>query len=155
MRILKIVILSIACVYALTGCSENGPNNFDVVLGVRADQITNKETSPIEVSGYPIFIEVSMKTKDDSPAAGFYVHLIQKESGAGVKYYYQNSTGFFNKTSNLLPVWLGGESDINKYYQVYAIVNDIEQYETDARGIKEFSKLPDTPVSILNLKRVK
>jgi hypothetical protein len=145
------------CVFFLAGCGDRGasPDLFDIKLSVKVDQVTNCNASPVEVSGYPVFVEVTMKTKNDSSGAGFYVHLIQKESGAGIKYYYQGSTGFFNKTSNSIPVWLGSDSDINKCYQIYAIVNNTEQFEKNTNGIKTFNKLPGTPVSILNLKRIR
>ncbi len=153
----KTICLSIMLVIFTSSCGANQdiPDVFNVTLSVKADNIANKSASPIEVTGNPVFIEVSMSTKDDSPGAGFYVHLIQKESGAGIKYYYQGSTGFFNKSTNSIPVWLGGETGTNKYYQIYGIVSRTEQYEKNSKGIKEFDTLPGNPVSMLNVKRVR
>ncbi len=148
--------LSLFIVFIFISCkNENINNDVSVSLDVASQDISNKNSQPIEVKGYPIQVTIKMLNKSKKQNFGYYVHIFQKENGNGIKYYYQGSTAFFDNQITSIPVWLGrsGTIDLDKTFEIYAVVNKDQSYEKDFHNVKEFDELPNPPVALLNVKR--
>ena len=128
-----------------------------VNIDISKKNIASSKGPISEVKGWPIQVIISMNNESQNKLVGYYVHILQIESGVGLKYYYQGSTGFFNKSKTILPVWLGrpGEIDLGKTFQIIAIINKDDPYKKDRDGIRVFTKLPSPAVSQITVKRIK
>ena len=139
-------------------CESGPPEGVDIQLAVLPDNLAEvlEDTQIPAVVGWPIKIQITMHERAKKQY-GYYVHIFQKESGAGVQYFYQGSTAFFHDQKAVLPVWLGREGaiDRDKYFEIIATVNKTEQYEKDTRGIREFTELPGAAIAVLNVQRTK
>lgn len=154
-KIFFTLVLSILIVSFAHSCNgDNLPVGAKVVLSIEDEFIANQNTESIDVKGYPI--RVVIQTNSNDPALGYYVHIFQKESGAGQKYYYQGSAGFFQEYQSVVPIWLGrgGSIDLGKNFDIYAVVNKEEHYEKDSDGVAEFRSLPNPPITAINVRRV-
>jgi len=130
-------------------------NAFQIRLNIPQEFINNSNSNPIEVNGYSLNINVDMRNDLEQNISGYYVHILQIESGVGVDYYYQGSTHFMNEQRAVIPVYLGrsGTIDLNKNYQIVAIINQTPSYRK-INDVKRFSQLPDKPKAVLTVKRV-
>ncbi|HNR88530.1 MAG TPA: hypothetical protein PKM65_09345 [Spirochaetota bacterium] len=165
---MKKIIFTLVYIYifligiAILACSDDANNsnisadNISIIMGVVPKNVL-KNSQPIEVEGYPIEISLRMQSRNTRRILGYYVHILQRESGSGIQYYYQGSTAFFDNLITNIPVWLGraGTIDLNKTFEIYAIVNKDHAYEKNIHGVKVFEKLSSPPVAMITVKRTK
>jgi len=111
--------------------------------------VNSQNGSSNQAAGYPIMIDASISgsLKGDN----LYLHLFQREVN-GSDYYYQSSTMIFNGGSASLPVWAGAETDINKHFEIYAVVNNQESYKK-VNDVYKVSGLPNQVKARINVYR--
>ena len=137
---------------------ENIVTNLKVLEG----DIKNKNANPIEVKArlnkdqVPLLkVELSMgeNKQTGKNIGGYNLHILQRESGFGTKYYYQGSTTFIPDQTTDVDVALGSKNDINKTYEILVVANKDSSYQK-TNGVKTFEVPPGPVLAGLVVKRV-
>lgn len=137
---------------------ENIVTNLKVLEG----DIKNKNANPIEVKArlnkdqVPLLkVELSMgeNKQTGKNIGGYNLHILQRESGFGTKYYYQGSTTFIPDQTTDVDVALGSKNDINKTYEILVVANKDSSYKK-TNGVKTFEVPPGPVLAGLVVKRV-
>lgn len=157
-KVIIFIVLSLLSVILFScSTSDDVSKRIKVKLSISTESIKSTKSEIIEVGGYPVKLIVKTSLIGDKKPKGYYVHVLQQESGSGIKYYYQGSIAVFDNNSSVVPIWPGGKGtiDLNKTFQVVAIVNKTESYEKNSYGVRVFNKLSSAPIANLLIKRVK
>lgn len=148
----KSLLFLCVLVLALLSCGDDGTidiMNLEVKLSVAPRYGTLNAAA-----GYPIKVRVEIN-EDYEGTDVLFLHLFERDpSFVEEGFFYQGSTTFYPGFKKDLHVWLGGEGDVHREYEVFAVVNKTSHYE---KVNEEYlvQELPELEVGKIDIFRVK
>lgn len=148
MKIVKKLALLVSLTIGLIACKDIQKDVDNVLVTLSVSKQSGDENN---AKGWPVYMH--LKIGGTQPSTSLYVHVFQRISNG--EYYYQSSAAVSVNAEYDLPAYLGTLSDINRDYEVYAIVNDDKDYPKDSDGIYRVNSLPKYQKAGILVRRVR